>query len=136
MNTISKDFAEQEFNRFCDFMYLELNQESMNEDEIEDFNTNKKVIINAICNGSLIIDESGQPIYTPIRSEIKEPITFYEVEGHNLIDMDKGKQSEPMRKTFSVMQSITKKPTGFFAKMKKNPDLKVCLALTTLFLAG
>lgn len=131
---ISEDMATSEFDRLVDALYLDLHD--LDDKESKDFEGHKRTIVKAISNGSLVINDEGFPIYTPVRSDDKEPITFYEMTGSNLIDMDKGKENENIKKLFSVMQSITKKPTGCFAKMKKNPDLKVCIAIATLFLAG
>lgn len=133
---IANDMAEVEFKRFADAMYLDIDENEMSEDEKSDFSSHKKTIIKALCNGSLIINEGGNPVYSPVRGDSNESITFHEIDGATLIDMDKGKPNENMRKMFSMMQSLTKKPVGYFGKMKKNPDLKVCIAISTLFLAG
>lgn len=135
-NKINLEMAEAEFNKFCDSMYFDIDETAMSEDELKSFKDNKFKIVKAISNGSLIITDTGEPIYTPVKSKDKTPITFYEMTGADLMATDKAKDTESVRKLYSIMQSITKMPVGHFSKLSYSPDLKVCMAIATLFLAG
>ena len=62
-----------------------------------------------------------------------DAITFHEPTGTSLIAMDRKKKSEDIGKLYATMGDITKTHASVFSKMKM-PDLKVCMAITTLFL--
>lgn len=134
-NKISKDMAELDFNKFTEKMDLDVNTEGMSVDDKRDFTVQKDRLVRCIMEGSLVIDEEGQPIYTPQRAGVDvNSITFYEPTGASYIAMDRKKAGEDMGKMFATMADITKTSSGLFAKMK-NTDLKVCIAMTLLFLA-
>jgi len=130
---VSKDAAEQEFERFCDAMDLDVDLESMEEDDRKSFEDQKAKIVKAICSGSLVISENGEPVFTPQRSENKDPITFYEPDGATLMAMDRRKKNEDIAKLYSAMGSMTKTSASRFSNLKMS-DLKICMALATVFL--
>jgi len=133
--TTGKDVAEAEFNRFTEKMDLDVNTEGMSADDKRDFTLQKDRLVRCIMEGSLTIDEDGQPTYTPQRAGGDvNAITFYEPTGASYIAMDRKKVGEDMGKLFATMADITQTSSGLFSKMK-NADLKVCMSITTLFLA-
>ena len=130
---IDTDTAEAEFNRFLESMDLEINPDSFSKEDAESFNTQKGRIIRAIQKGSLVINEGGEPVFTPQRSSNTNPITFYEPEGSSLMAMDTKGQNAQVGKMYSVMAAMTKESVGRFSNMKVS-DLNVCLGVATLFL--
>ena len=131
---ISKEIAEQEFSRWVDGMGLELFENLMDNDDIKDFTVQKARILKAIEKGALIVSDKNEFVYTPQRSEDAQPITFYEATGAALTSMDLKKKDRDMGKMFNAMASITQTVPKIFNDMKM-PDLQVCIAITTLFLA-
>lgn len=134
MVKISVDVAEKEFDRFIDAMCIDSDLTNMGEDDIESFNEHKRKIVNAISKGDLIINENCEPVYTPKRSDNKDPITFYEPTGADLAEQDKRAKGQDHTRLFTTMGSMTKTSSSRFAKMKMY-DLKICQAITVLFLA-
>ena len=134
-NKIALDVAENEFNRFTEAMDLDVNTEGMSADEKRDFTIQRDRILRVIQSGALVINDNGEPVYTPQRSggEVN-PITFHEPTGASYLAMDRKKIGEDMAKLFSTMADVTGTSSGLFGKMK-NSDLKVCMAIITLFLA-
>lgn len=130
---ISAELAEQEFNRFAESMDLEFDTESMDPEDVKGFDHNKSIIIKAIKKGSLIIDEKGQPTYTPQRTENVGTIVFHEPTGASLMAMDSGKKTEDVKKLYHVMADVTGREPKVFSSMKM-VDLKICMAVITLFL--
>lgn len=130
---INKEMSEQEFNRFGDAMGLDFEIDYMDEDDIKEFNKQKRVFINAISKGSLTINDDGEPTFTPQRSEAKDSVTFKEPTGATLKSIDNVKATHNVGKMYTIMGEMTKTSASTFSKMKK-PDLDVCLAVTTLFL--
>lgn len=131
---ISKDMAEAEFERFSEAMDLDLESADEDAEDKKAAAQVKNKIINALQKGSLVIDDKGQPVYTPQRSEC-EPLTFYESTGASLMAMDKAGDKEKTKKLFLVGADITKTSVKTFS-MLKGGDLKTCLAITSAFLLG
>lgn len=128
------EVAEAEFQRFVELMDLDCDEKSMGEEDKAGFSEQKEKLIKAIRKGSLVVNENGEPIFTPQRTNDAKPITFYEPTGASLMAMDRKKKSEDVAKLYATMADMTRTDAKTFAKMK-NADLKVCMAITTLFLA-
>jgi hypothetical protein len=133
MEKIAKEVAEVEFLRFADCMDLDIDLASMDEDDKKEFEKQKDRIISSIQNGNLVINENGEPVFTPKRSGESKPITFFEPSGATLMAMDRKKKAEDIGKMYALMGDMTKTDSSTFSKMKMG-DLKICLAITTIFL--
>ena len=128
---VAREVAENEFNRFITSMDIDADPEDMDDDDFKGFNAQKNRVVKAIQKGSLLINEDGEPVFTPQCVDNANPITFGEPSGGTIMAMDgKGKAVKDM---FTVMGEITKTSAGYFGKMKMR-DLKVCMAVATLFL--
>lgn len=132
---IAREVAEQEFDRFAESMDLDLKESGLDDDEVEDLHKLKNILVEAIQKGSMVINDDGEPVYTPVRGDedYRKPITFHEPTGASLMAMDRKKKNEDIGKLYSAMGEITKLPAARFARMKMR-DLKVCMAVTQLFL--
>lgn len=131
---VSFEVAESEFDRFADLMDLDLDMSKMDEDDKKEFEKQRRRVINAIQSGSLAINDKGEPIFSPARSKGVEPLTFHEPTGAALMAMDRKKKTEDIGKLYAAMGEITKSHANVFSKMAMT-DLKICMAITTLFLA-
>lgn len=133
--TIATEVAEADFERFADAMDFDLEAKSMDEADRKAFAATKRTIVRAIEQGHLVVDDSGQPIFTPqIDEKGQGPITFYEPTGISLIAMEKRNRGEDVSKMFASMGAMTKQHPSRFANMSQR-DLRVCMALATLFLS-
>ena len=132
--TIAREVAEQEFERFAESMELDVDTSKMDAEDSKSLIQQRNVIVNAICCGRMIIDDKGQPVYTPCDSE-GGPITFHEPTGATFMAMDGKKKNADVGKLYAAMGDMTKQPPALFSRMK-NRDLKVCIAVASLFLAG
>lgn len=130
---IAKEVAEQEFQRFVDAMDLDVDPAGMDEDDKKGFQQQKDRIIAAIQSGALVVNDNGEPVFTPQRTKDVDAITFHEPTGASLMAMDRKKKTEDIGKLYAAMGDITKTHASTFSKMKM-ADLKVCMAVTTLFL--
>ena len=130
---IALEVAESEFTRFVDLMDLDVELSDMDEDDRKGFKQQKDRMISAIRSGSLVINDSGEPIFTPQRTSDCNSITFYEPTGASLMAMDRKKKTEDIGKLYATMGDMTKTNANIFSKMKM-ADLKVCMAIATLFL--
>lgn len=129
---VEANVAESEFDRFIDSMDLDVKTDALDDDEKKDLSLQKSRVVGAIMIGSLVISEEGEPVFTPRREE-RDPLTFYEPTGAALMAMDRKKASQEIAKMFAAMATITRTHSKVFSNMKMS-DLKICLAITTLFL--
>ncbi len=129
---VASEVAEAEFERFVDAMDLDVTAK-MDPEDAKAFAATKRIITRAIEKGRLIIDDVGQPIYTPQASDDKTPITFLEPKGASLLAMESRKKGEDISRLFASIANMTRQTPVRFAKMA-NRDLRVCMAISTLFL--
>ena len=134
MSKVSQEVAEAEFARFGDAMDLDFDVSVMDDDDKAGFETQKRRVVRAIMKGSLVVNDKGEPVYTPQRVESAEPITFFEPRGGALMAMDRRKKNEDVAKMYALMGEMTKVPARTYSSMPM-ADLKVCQAVVTLFLA-
>ena len=126
--TVDQEVAEQEFSRMVELMDIDTNLED--EDDRKGFEETKTKIVKAISKGRLVINENGEPIFTPKNGSA---ITFREPTGASLMAMDRRKKTEDIAKMYSVLGDVTKMPVKTFSSMPYS-DLKICIAIITLFL--
>ena len=130
---VALEVAENEFNRFTDNMDLDVDERFMDEEDLTAFNKQKRRIITAICNGSLVINENGEAVYTPQKSGDIEPLVFHERTGASVMAMDNKKKNHDVATTYAVMGDITGVHQNTFAKMK-GIDIKICEAIFALLM--
>jgi len=132
---IAAEVAEQDFERFADAMDLDLDETKMSEEDLSSFRPQKERLLRAISNGHLIFNDEGEPIYTPYRkaSKSKEPITFHERTGADLMALDSGKKGQDVKKMMNMMASMCRTHPKTFAGLA-GEDIKVCEALFTLLM--
>lgn len=129
---ISQDMADEEFNRWVDSMALDVTETDMDAEDLTAFRKQKRKITNAICNGSLIVNENGEAVYTP-QNPISDPLIFHERTGASVMAMNGMKKNYEVAKMYAVMGDMTKVSPVTFAKMK-GIDIKICEALFSLLM--
>lgn len=129
--SIAREVAEAEFWRFVETMAIQADRSKMNADDEKAFDDQRDLIVSAIESERLIVDDTGQPIFTPVKGD---PIVFYEPTGATLMAADQKKKNADISKLYAMIGDMTKQPPARFAAMPMR-DVKVCIALATLFLA-
>lgn len=132
-NLVAKEVAEDEFNRFCDLMDIDHNVEAMSEEDAKSFEEPKTILIKAIMQGHLVINENGEPVFTPKNSPKVSELTFREPNGADYMAMDRKKDNQSIAKMWAMADSVTKSTPGTIASLR-NRDLKVVQAVMQLFL--
>ena len=132
---VSNELAEQDFERFADMMDLDLDTSGMDSDDITQFTKLKKRIIRAIEKGAMIINDSGEAVYTPqnAKTKHKDALTFHERTGASLMAMDGKKKNYDVTKTYAVMADMCKVHPNVFAG-QVGLDAKICEALFALLM--
>lgn len=131
---VAREVAEQEFQRFTDSMEIDTDTSKMKEDDADGFQDTKEKIISAIMDGRLTVNDQGEPVLTPTRTQMPNGLTFKEPSGADLMAMDRQKNGNDVGKMFALMDSVTKSAPGTCSKLK-GKDQKVATAIVTLFLA-
>ena len=132
---VDAETAQADFDRFVDAMDLDLDTADMDAEDLTAFTKQKNRITRAIQNGSLVINDNGEAVYTPCRpsSKHKEAITFHERTGASLMAMDGKKKNHDVAKTYAVMADMCKVHQSVFAGLV-GTDVKVCEALFALLM--
>jgi hypothetical protein len=128
----AQEVAEAEFERFCKSMDIRCDVSKMDTETVEDFEKLRDTLVCSITRGNLVINETGEPVFTPV-SDDGEPIIFHEGDGSDKMAMDNLKEGKNMTKFYALMASVTRNNRGRFGKMKER-DLKICEATLRLFM--
>jgi len=133
---ISKEVAEQEFDKWVEAMDLDLDTSEMDAEDLTGFNGQKKKIMTAIQRGALTFNDDGEAVYTAQndKSNHKEPITFHERTGASIMAMDGKKKGHDAAKMYAVLADMCKVHPKVFAQFV-GVDVKVSEAIFSLLMA-
>lgn len=135
---IALEVAEADFERWADAMDLarKLDPAGLDTEDKKSLADSKRVIIDAMIFGALVVNEAGEFVYTPKAGEDKTPIIFHEPDGMAIMSVDQiGKSgTHDVAKMVAILAVMTKQTRPRFAKMK-NRDWTVCQAVFSLFFA-
>lgn len=131
---VVKEQAEAEFENWADRNGIDIDTTSMDQEDAAQYDKQRKRIVTAIMKGNLIINDSGDAVYS-LQDAIGpvDTITFYEPTGSTYMAADKKKAGQDVSKLYAMMAAMTKTTIQTFSKMK-NRDLKICQGITLLFL--
>ncbi len=131
---VDREVAEAEFARFGEAMALDFDTERMDEDDRKSFEQAKTRVVDAIISGAVVINEQGEPLFTPQRTDWEgEPIRFYEPDGATYMAMDRQKRNQDMHKFYAIMAAMTKQSASALSRLK-GADAKLCQTMVALFL--
>ena len=132
---VAEDVAEEEFERFIECMDIDFDLSVLEDEAAGMQKTVKKRIVNAIMCGSMIINDDGEPVFTPQRprSKHKEPITFRERTGANVMSQDTKKRGHDIARMYAFLASVSGESVGTFAGLA-GADLNVCEAVFVLLM--
>ncbi len=130
---VAKEVAEKEFERFIEAMDLDVDPSGMDETDRQAFTNARARFVRAVSDGSLVVNDNGEPVYTPKVGE-RAPITFREPKGSSWMAMDAKKRDHSVTKMYAAMADCTGENVQRFSQMA-NRDTKVCESIIALFLA-
>lgn len=133
-DVVADEVAKAAFESFVEAFDLDINPEGMDAEDRKSLDNERRVFLRAVRQGRLVVDDAGQPIYTPVKGNEK-PVTFHEYTGASLMEMDRAKKDHDMKKSTLLLAAITKESPARFANMKAR-DLKVCQAILGFLLGG
>lgn len=132
---VALEQAEQEFNQWAEAMDLDLDETLMDEDDMRGFMRQKKRILKAVQNGSLVFNDDHEAVFTPQHrnSKTKDPITFHERTGASLMAVDRKKKGHDVARMYAVLADMCNTAPQTFAGLA-GEDVKVCEALFALLM--
>lgn len=130
---MSAEVAEAEFQRWAAAMRLDLDQTGLSADDIQSLEQNKRRLVKALRSGSLVIDDSGQAVYSPGTAGMK-PLTFVKPTVVELLALDEHKHDQPIHKIQNIVAVITRTPRGVISKFDLQ-DYGDCKAIVGFLLA-
>ena len=98
----------------------------------DDFAQLSHVVVRAIMQGRITVDERGLPTVHP-RTEGHHPVVFKEPTGATLVATDSKGADRDVAKTFAAMSDQTGTPIKHFSMMH-GKDVTLCTAVFSLFL--
>ena len=132
---VATEVCETEFKKFCDTMDIDADPKGQDDDDKKSLQDCKRTMVQAMERRFLVINDEGEPVYTPVGGDpdFRSPITFHEPKGEAWTARDGIKDGHDTKKLYASMSSITGLSIVRFNKMAGR-DLKVCVAITLLFL--
>lgn len=131
---VDPETAMVEFKRFADLMDLDLDPEGMTEDDRKGFEIQKRIMLDAIEEGHVTVNDDGEPTI-----HLKKPtpqlsrVTLHEPSGEAFLARDRAKKDHDQSKLYHMLQVMADIQPGSLAKVKQR-DLKVIQAVGLLFL--
>lgn len=135
---IDKKTAELEFDNFCEMWDIDNDIDSMSEEDKEGFNRQKTTLVKAIRQGRLILDKEKKTLLYTISEyseKAGEQVVIRRMRGEDLMNSDKYKEGELIRKTYAIISSMTHLPISYIASLDTS-DLKVLQTCMILFMQG
>ncbi|HKY40787.1 MAG TPA: hypothetical protein VJN18_32855 [Polyangiaceae bacterium] len=130
-NKIAKEVAEKEFEKLCVSRRIETDITTFNEREKAIFNARKADMLRLMMAGTLVLNEQGDPVYTPSLKDAK-PLTFHRVTGAVLMEADNITGS--VERLLVLATALTKSVPGELAKLEA-PEFRAIDDITA-FLVG
>lgn len=129
---VALEAAESEFQRFIETMELCADEDKLNAEERESFNSLKKTLVRAVMNGSLVFDEAALPVFTPRFGDGKA-LRWRLPIGGTLMALDGFKDGQNVHRLHSYIAACLGVSAGQIAKLDDR-DGVVLRSLANLFL--
>lgn len=129
-----QESAEQELEKFCEMMDIDIDLGNLDQEEIDAFNNIKRTLVKSIRMGNLTFTDDWLPVfhYTD-KSGDNYDVKFKEPTGGMIQAMDKHKKNHDIAKTYAVLAEMTGRHQKFFAMMPLR-QLKIPQSVMMLFL--
>ena len=127
--------ARVDFGRFIAYMNLRLHRIPKQDD-----NTRREIeldldeIVREIRLGHVIIDDTGQLVYTPQSSRRTEPLTFRKPKSGNLAAMDRKKQNADVAKQAALIAELVNVPQASLSSLAQSDAEVLTMVLGFFFI--
>jgi hypothetical protein len=136
MSKVGKDVAEAEFERMCEARRVCTDADQLDADDITGLADIRKKLVRAIVAGHLVVEDNGDPVYTP-PVEGAKPLHFHKPTSATYMAMD-GKADDAQGSHMRMVRAITEMTRSNKGEVSKleAPDYQVCQSISQLFLAS
>jgi hypothetical protein len=131
------EFAEREFNAWCDANEIDHSEEDLDEEDRKDFERIKKRFCREISEKRLVIDGTAL-IYEVSKFSVSaagDKITIHRPGGKDLMSMDGHKETQQIQKMQALIASICGKEKSFVARLDMH-DYRFLQGVAVLFLTA
>lgn len=137
---VDKETAKAELERWFDAWNMEFDEDEFSQEERADFDSRIKDLIFALRKLRLKFDDESNELEYTLRNPVQSTGEITQVnipipKGINVIEMDSYKEGQDIKKAFSMVSSLIKKPVSIVSKMDER-DIYFILGINTLFLAS
>ena len=129
---VALEVAEAEFDRFLERMDLDGEEDQIDPEDRKAFLKTKRRFIKAVQAGHLVVDEKGQPVFTPQEGG-GGPITFFEPTGGSIMAMDSQHEKKRVHQMHAIIAHMTQQNMKRFAAMPRR-DYEIVQSIALLFL--
>ena len=132
---ISREVAEQEFIKFCDSWNIDTDEEDFDDEERQDYKTQKRKIIRAIRDGRLYLLEDNELLEYKLKKPVNElqKLTIKRPDGPAFLSMDKYKERESVHKTFSLIAGMCGENPKLLSRVLDGIDILTLMGINALF---
>jgi hypothetical protein len=131
MGKIAKEVAEKEFEKLCANRRIVSDLTELDDLEKSIFLSRKAKLVRLMMNGSLVLQEKGELVYTPVTDGVT-PITFHRATAAVLMEGDSAKGS--VERLLLMATALTKSEDGRLAKLEI-PDFRAVDEITAFLIA-
>lgn len=129
---IVREVAEADFTRMCDAYRVDHDTSELGEEELAEWNALKDGIVRDIMRGTVIVDDGGNPTYTPTGGS--KGFTFHPPTGATLMALETYAGAKNIANMIAALADMTHSDRGEFGKMPSR-DVQAAGRLAKLFLA-
>lgn len=128
---VVEEVAAQEFVRMCEANRIEHDESKLDAAELEEWKDMRAPIVRDICQGRLVVNDEGRPVYTPPGGKA---VTFNPATGATLMALETHGKGKDLSNMVAAMAELTGANKGDFSRMPAR-DFQACARITRLFLA-
>lgn len=136
MSKVAMEVAVAEFERMCKARRVCTDPAMLDDGDVAGLADIRKKLTRAIVAGDLVIEDNGDPVYTP-PVEGAKPLRFHKPTSATYMAMD-GKDEDAQGSHMRMVRGITEMTRSNKGDVSKldAPDYQVCQSLAQLFLAS
>jgi len=128
---VAKEVAAQEFARMCAANRIDASESELDKEELKEWTAARERIMRDICQGKLVIDAEGRPVWT---TEAGKALTFQRATSATFIALETHGKGKDVSNTLAAMADMTGSGKGELSKLTA-PDFHGCNRIVQLFLA-
>lgn len=115
----------------CDANRIEHDEAKLAPGELAEWTDVRSKIVADICNGQLVIDTEGRPVFTPRGGK---SLTFNQATGATLMALETHGKDKAVSNMVAAMADMTGASKGDFSRMSAR-DFQACGRIAGLFLS-